>query len=165
MKFCPLCKNDLIEKIVDNEKRVGCSNNSCNYVLWNNPIPVVAAIVEINNKIVLARNISWPEDMFGLITGFLEKGETPESAILREVKEELNLTGESHEFIGNYSFFEMNQLIIAFHVKAKGEIKLNEELIEYKLVSPEKLIPWKIGTGPAVSDWLKNRTVEDIYGI
>ena len=157
MKYCPICKNELIEKNLDNENRICCSSDLCSYVFWNNPVPVVAAIVEYDNKVLLARNRNWPEKMFALITGFLEKGESPETGVLREVKEELNLSGEIHGFVGNYSFFKMNQLIITFHVKATGEIRLNEELIDYKLVSPEKLKPWPMGTGPAVQDWLDSR--------
>jgi NADH pyrophosphatase NudC (nudix superfamily) len=37
------------------------------------------------------------------ITGFLEKGETPENGVLREVTEELGLTGSSAELIGVYA--------------------------------------------------------------
>jgi NADH pyrophosphatase NudC (nudix superfamily) len=92
--------------------------------------------------------------MYGLITGFLEKEETPEASVLREVKEELGLEGEIVGFVGNYSFFEKNQLILVFHVQARGKIVLGEELAEVKLVSPEKLRPWPIGTGPALRDWL-----------
>lgn len=38
-------------------------------------------------------------------------------------------------FLGHYMFKEANQLIIAFHVVAKGAVSLNEELSGYKLVS------------------------------
>ena len=77
--------------------------------------------------------------------------------MLREVKEELGLTGKIIGFIGHYSFFEMNQLILAYHVEVQGEIVLGEELAEFKMVPPEKLRPWAFGTGHAVKDWLKKR--------
>jgi hypothetical protein len=51
----------------------------------------------------------------------------------------------------------MNQLIIAYHVVATGEIKLNHELDDYKRVPPDELVPWGAGTGEAVADWLKGR--------
>jgi NADH pyrophosphatase NudC (nudix superfamily) len=95
--------------------------------------------------------------MFGLVTGFLEEGETPESGILREVKEELGVEGELIDFIGYYAFFEMNQLILAFHVRVEGEFVLNEELAETKIIPPERLRPWAFGTGYAVKDWLDKR--------
>ena len=51
----------------------------------------------------------------------------------------------------------MNQLILAFHVRAEGRIVLGEELVEFKAVAPERLRPWKFGTGYAVMDWLEKR--------
>ena len=51
----------------------------------------------------------------------------------------------------------MNQVIVAYHVCAEGTITLGEELADYKRVPPEKLRPWPMGTGQAVSDWLAAR--------
>ena len=53
--------------------------------------------------------------------------------------------------------FQMNQLILAFHVPAQGEIVLGDELAAIKRVPIERLKPWTIGTGPAVRDWLGRR--------
>jgi ADP-ribose pyrophosphatase YjhB (NUDIX family) len=126
-------------------------------VFWDNPTPVVAAVVELDGDVVLVRQKTWPEKWLGLVTGFLEKGETPEEAVLRELDEELGLQGEIVSFIGYYSFVQLNQLILAFHVQARGEISLGEELEVYKCIPPEKVRPWKLGTGPALRDWLEKR--------
>ena len=157
MRFCPLCGKELVTAQVDGRPRLSCSSDTCEYVFWENPTPVVAAITELDGNVVLVRNEGWPEKMFGLVTGFLEKGETPEDGVLREVREELGLEGEIESFVGYYSFFDMNQLILAFHVKAKGEILKGEELAQVKLISPEKLRPWRFGTGLAIQDWLEVR--------
>jgi NADH pyrophosphatase NudC (nudix superfamily) len=156
-KYCSVCGKDLAKGTVDGKDVLCCMSDNCGYVFWNNPLPVVAAIVEMDGKIVLARNKEWPEKMFGLITGFLEKGETPESAVKREVKEELGLDAEIMEFVGVYSFFERNQLIIAYQLSAAGEIKLGDELAEIKWIPVGKLKPWPFGTGHAVRDWLERR--------
>jgi len=74
---------------MDGKEVLCCASNDCGYVCWDNPIPVVAAIVEMEGQVVLARNKEWPGKIFGLITGFLERAETPETAVKREVKEEL----------------------------------------------------------------------------
>jgi NADH pyrophosphatase NudC (nudix superfamily) len=157
LKYCPLCGSDLVAVEIDGKPREKCSSEKCDFTFWNNPIPVVAAIVELGDDVILVRNKDWPEKMFGLVTGFLEEGETVEDAIIREVNEELGLQARIQSFIGCYSFFQMNQLILAFHVKADGKIVLGEELIEFKAVPPDRLRPWKFGTGYAVSDWLKKR--------
>ncbi|HYA93659.1 MAG TPA: NUDIX hydrolase [Thermodesulfobacteriota bacterium] len=157
-KYCPLCGKGLTKDTVDGKDVLCCMSNYCGYVFWDNPLPVVAAIVEMDGEVVLARNKEWPEKMFGLITGFLEKGETPETAVKREVKEELGLDAEIMEFVGVYSFFERNQLIIAYQLSAAGEIKLGDELAEIKRIPVDKLKPWPFGTGHAVRDWLERRS-------
>ena len=156
MRYCPQCRADLVERLIDNEPRRACADD-CGFVHWDNPTPVVAAIVEYQGRVLLARNAKWPAGWFALITGFLERGETPEQCVLREVEEELGLQGEIAEFVGNYSFPEQNQLLITFHVVARGEVRLNEELAEYQLYDHAAVKPWDKGTGPALRDWLQRR--------
>ena len=140
--------------------RPACAAADCDFVLWENPVPVVAALVEYAGQIVLARNATWPEKQFGLITGYLERDETPDTAVAREVAEELGLSAQSVSLIGLYNFAPKNQLIIAYHVLASGQIILNEELAEFKLIEPNKLKAWEFGTGPAVRDWLAGRLAQ-----
>lgn len=45
-KFCPNCKNKLGEKLVD--KRIYLSCSKCNFIFWNNPKPVVSALLQID---------------------------------------------------------------------------------------------------------------------
>ena len=136
------------------QQRPACSAEDCDFVHWNNPVPVLAAIVEHDGEIVLANNHGWPEDKFGLITGFLENTESPQAGTLREVKEELGLIGEIVSLVGVYPFPRMNQVIIAYHVRATGTIELGEELRASKHIAKHLLRPWDFGTGLAVRDWL-----------
>lgn len=154
--YCPACARPLAARAADG--RLACA---CGYVHWDNPVPVVAAIVEHEGSVILARNRAWPDPkMFGLVTGFLEKGETPEAAVRREVKEELDLEPLGAALVGIYPFARRNELIIAYHVPARGAIRLNEELADYRRIAPEKLRPWDFGTGLAVRDWLRKRGSE-----
>lgn len=155
--YCPLCGDVLQSAAIDGQTRQRCSSTGCRYVFWNNPVPVVAAIVEVDGAVILARNKGWPDKMYGLITGFLEQDETPEAAVRREVREELGLDSDTAHFIGHYSFSEMNQLLIAYHVPTQGDIILGAELADIKRVPIARLKPWSIGTGPAVRDWLASR--------
>jgi NAD+ diphosphatase len=156
-KFCPKCGAELNWADVDGRRRQKCPSPTCDYVYWENPTPVVAALVEHDGKVILIRNKGWPEKWFGIVAGFLEKDETPEQGALREVREELGLAGEVVSLIGLYIFDRMNQLILAFHIRASGEIVLGDELEGVRAVSPDKLRPWDLGTGQAVKDWLKAR--------
>lgn len=160
MRFCPQCRGFLQDQMIDGVSRLVCEERDCNYIFWNNPIPVVAGIVEVENKFVLAHNVAWPKGMFSVITGFLEQGETPEQSIIRETKEELGLEAYEKSLVGAYGFERMNQVIIAYHVKATGDVVLNEELDDFKLVELHELKPWPFGTGLAVRDFLQMNQIE-----
>ena len=136
---------------------------ACGFTHWNNPTPVLAAIVEIGGKVLLARNAAWPGKMFALITGFMEAGESPQEGIAREVKEETNLDVRSTQLVGAYEFLRMNQVIIAYHVEAEGEVRLSPELADYKLYDLADLRCWPAGTGYALADWLRTRGHEPIF--
>ncbi len=146
-KFCPRCGATLVSKEQHGKQRRLCEASGCGFVHWGNPVPVVAAIIEHEGQMLLARAKDWPEKMFALVTGFLEAGETPEAGVLREVKEETNLDGEVVSLVGVYPFEVRNELIIAFHVRTAGEVRLNEELAAYKLIFKEKLKVWFFGIG------------------
>lgn len=145
---------------MDGVVRLACSSVQCQFVSWNNPIPVVAGLVRCGGQYVLARNASWPQGMFSMITGFLEQGEFPEKAILRETEEELGLHASECSFIGHYPHPRFNQLIIAFAVEAQGRVTLNDEIAEVRLVAPEELVTYDFGRlgliRTIVSDWLQS---------
>lgn len=153
--FCPQCAKPLQARIDEGIARNACPDEACGYVHWDNPTPVVAAVVEHEGHIILARNRAWPVPFYALITGFLEKTDpSPEEAVMREVQEELNLQAQAANFIGHYVFPRHNQIIIAYHVPATGEIVLNEELLDYKRIEPAKARYWPAATGLALRDWL-----------
>ncbi|WP_291984468.1 NUDIX domain-containing protein [Candidatus Accumulibacter sp. ACC007] len=154
--FCPRCAARLESSDEGGLPRLSCSAG-CGFVHWDNPAPVLAALVEYQGAIVLARNRAWAAGAFGLITGFLERGEDPAVGVAREVREELGLDASATTLIGVYPFARKHEVIIAYHVVGHGEIALNEELAEFRLVAPAKLKPWDFGTGFAVSDWLARR--------
>jgi NADH pyrophosphatase NudC (nudix superfamily) len=158
-KFCPVCAAPLIDRALNPSPRCVCSAG-CGFVHYDNPTPVIAAIVEHEQSVVLARNKAWPRHFYGLITGFLERGETPQECAVREVKEELNLDAATTALIGVYSSEPMNQVIIAFHVTASGTIALNSELDDFKHVAPEQCRVWPGGTGLALRDWLRSRGID-----
>jgi len=157
MKFCPTCAAPLTARESEGRLRQACTSPDCDYVFYDNPVPVVAALVEHGETVLLVRNKGWPEKWYGLVSGFLEKGESPEEGVLREVKEEVGLKGEIVSLIGVYPFAEMNQVILAYHVRGHGEITVGDEIAGVKAVPPDKLRPWPLGTGHAVRDWLAAR--------
>ncbi len=157
--YCPRCATPLTQGVRGGKTRTVCP--ACHWVHWDNPTPVVAAIVEQAGHVILVQSMGWPDTWFGLVTGFLEKEEHPEQAALREVEEETGLEATMGSFIGHYPFAMMNQIIFAYHVTAPaGEITLDQtELTAYKRIPLEKLKPWKTATGDALRDWMISRSL------
>src|SRR5574343_2029734 len=131
-RFCPMCAAPLgwLTQMEDGGKRLRLRCTECDFTHWNNPTPVLASIVQVGEQVLLARNAAWPGQRFALITGFMEAGETPEEGICREVKEETNLDVQALPLVGVYDFQRMNQVIIAYHARVEGEVRLSRELAE-----------------------------------
>jgi NAD+ diphosphatase len=164
-RFCPQCSTPLALRGEQEDggftQRLRCP--ACDYTHWNNPTPVLAAIVQVGEHILLARNAAWQNRMFGLITGFMEAGETPEQGIRREIQEETSLIAGPLTLVGVHDFQRMNQVIITYHALADGDIRLSPELLEYKLLRPEQVKCWQAGTGLALADWLRGRGIEPSF--
>ena len=160
-KFCPACTEPLESKTVGGAKRKQCTDKECVFVFWNNPTPVLAAITHRRDEVILIQAIGWPKHWYSLVTGFHEAGETAEEGVLREVKEELGLNGTVQSLVGVYSFFEMNQVIIAYDVLVDdGDITLDtKELVDYKIIKTQELKTWPSGTGQAAKDWLASQGI------
>ncbi|HEY0706771.1 MAG TPA: NUDIX domain-containing protein [Polyangia bacterium] len=125
--------------------RLACSAVGCRFVHWDNPIPVIAGVVRWRDHYVLARNTNWPLGVFSMITGFLERNEVPEQALRREIKEELGLRLEASSFIGHYALPQANQLIVAFHAEADGELVAGSDIVEAKTLTKEALLKYDFG--------------------
>lgn len=164
-KFCPVCATPLgwITQAEDGGDKARLRCPACSFTHWNNPTPVLAAVIECvdqGGRVLLARNAAWPGRFFGLITGFMEAGESPEEGIRREIAEETALSVDHLQLLGVWDFQRMNQIIIAYHAAARGEVRLSPELAEYKLIAPEDVRCWPQGTGQALATWLRSRGIE-----
>lgn len=162
-RFCPQCGTPLDDARIGALLRRICVADGCGFIAWGNPVPVVCALIECvdrDGQMLLARNAAWPEGKFALVTGFLERDEDPAVAVAREVKEETGLDTRTVHWIGNYPFSEANQVLLVYHVQVTGEIALNEELAEVKLIPKDRLKGWERGTGFAVLDWLAAQQIE-----
>ena len=164
-RYCPHCATELapIAAEEDGGSKVRLRCPACGFTHWNNLTPVLVAVIECTDRdgrLLLARNAAWSGRMFGLVTGFMEAGESPQEGIAREVAEETALAVDALSIIGVYDFQRMNQVIIAYHALAHGEIVLSPELAEYRLFRPEEVRCWRAGTGYALADWLRARGVE-----
>ena len=159
-KYCSRCGSLLEVAIIGKPGQRSCRAEQCRMMTYLSPVPVVAAIVEHDGAVILVRGHGWPESRYGLVTGFLEFEEHPDAAVRREVGEELGLVVGTSRLVGVYPFAQMNQVIIAYHLNASGEIAIDDaELADFKRVPLDDLTPWDFGTGPAVRDFLALRRI------
>lgn len=91
-RFCPHCSAPLVEGFVDGRVRRHCT--ACGFVRYENPLPVVVAVaVKDGRFLLIKRGIPPRKGMWGCPSGFVECGESPEEACLRELREEAGVTG------------------------------------------------------------------------
>jgi adenylate cyclase class 2 len=86
----------------------------------------VSAIIirKKDDKVFIARrkeNKEFSPGLWETIGGRIEKGETAEEALEREVKEELNTDIKSFKFFGDYEYRDYNKLFKTFIVELKKE--------------------------------------------
>lgn len=159
--YCPRCAVPLAERPIADDSgpvmRRACPDDACGFVQWGNPTPAVGALVEHEGDIILARNRTWPEGWFALVTGYLEGREDPKTAVAREVKEELGLEVTEANLIGNYIFERKNEIMLCYHAVARGTLALGAEILECRRYKPADLKPWPRATGFAVADWMRSR--------
>ena len=167
MRFCPCCSTPLqwMAQQEDSgvKERLRCP--SCDWTHWGNPTPVLAAVVENDQgEVLLARNALWQEGVFGLITGFMEAGESPEAGICREVLEETGLRSKALRMLGAWEFLRMNQVLIAYHVRVEGSVQLSPELVEFRWQTAQQVRCWPSGTGYALAHWVRSKGIEPQFG-
>ncbi len=88
VSFCPACGVQSFNQ--DSEKSYKCEK--CDFTLYLNIGSAVGAIIECEEKILMIERAFAPEKgMLDLPGGFVDKHETAEEALAREIKEEVGL--------------------------------------------------------------------------
>ena len=112
---------------------------SCLYdqIMMRLPIASVEAVIVMDGALLFLRRRNHPAmGQWWFAGGRIRKGESPEEALYREVKEELDLEIGSNKLINVYSrvFPERHDITIAYLCTCKeGEVTLNDEHSEYRL--------------------------------
>jgi len=129
--YCPLCATLLQTGIVEGRKRKYCPN--CDFIDYKNPLPVAVAVAIKDKKVLLIkRGLAPRKGMWASPSGFIEVGETPEEACLRELKEETGISGEVVKLIGVARREDKeiygDMLVVKYLVKVEGELTPGEEV-------------------------------------
>ncbi len=124
--FCPLCGSQLLLQLHDGRERPVCS--ACGHIVYLNPAPSVAAILYQEGRVLLVRRAIEPGlGLWSLPGGFIELGETPEDAVIREVEEETGLICQPLRLLnaqGIVSGFYGDILVLCYSAEAtSGELR------------------------------------------
>lgn len=125
-KFCSHCGTET--EVHSSEYAMVCP--ACRYHQYPRVQPCVITVITRGNEILLAKNTKNKSNMYGLIAGFVEVGETLEEAVARETQEEIGLKLKNIQYLSSQPWPFPSNLMIAFKAEyASGEIELQEEEI------------------------------------
>ncbi len=156
-QFCPYCRESLSLVVKDfrNEQDVlksSCTNAFCRYretddegpfVDWNNPVPVAIVIIPHKDGIVLIRRKRKPgKGKIALPGGFVDEGEEPEEAAIREAMEEVNLEIEISRLLLTQTSKNVNQHISVFVAKPVTELPVAGDDAAEAFVCPLGEVPF-----------------------
>ncbi len=93
VNYCQVCGAPMIDKLAFGQVRRACS--VCGFVHFDDPKVAAAAFIERDNHVLLVRRAMNPErGKWALPAGYIDYGEDPRDAVMREVLEETGLTIE-----------------------------------------------------------------------
>jgi ADP-ribose pyrophosphatase YjhB (NUDIX family) len=136
--FCPRCAAPATVRF---PRSLHCE--SCGYAAFFNPKPVGCALArDDDGRVWLARRGHEPgQGRWSMPGGFVDLGETVETAVARELREELCVEADVGRVVGVYSHADKNVVVIAFEATLKGSPRPTSEAPEVRAFAPDE-IPW-----------------------
>jgi len=125
--FCSICGNQN-----SFNKKEGAFECSCNAAPKYPTIsPCIITLIYDEDNILLGRSKFFPPNMYSTLAGFIEAGENAEEALIREVKEEVNVEITNIKYFSSQSWPFPAQLMLGYFCQyKKGEIILNDAELE-----------------------------------
>lgn len=121
-QFCGCCGSHM-EKRSDILAR---QCDTCGFIVFPRISPAVIVLVERDKKVLLARASRFKENLYSVIAGFVEPGETLEETVIREIKEETGIDVKNIRYFGSQPWPFPNSLMIGFMAEyAGGEISVD----------------------------------------
>jgi NAD+ diphosphatase len=82
--------------------------------------PVVIMTVEHDDRLLLGRRAGWPAGRFSVLAGFVAPGETPEEAVVREVREESGIEAAAPRYVTSQPWPFPSSLMLGFAARSVG---------------------------------------------
>ncbi|TLU73419.1 NUDIX hydrolase [Lichenicoccus roseus] len=136
----------------DHRERVSCLD--CGHVFYENPKPVVGAVVSHEGRVLLCRRAIEPRrGYWTLPAGYMELGETAEEGARREVQEEAGAEIVTDGILALFSISRIGQIQIIYRARFAGAgqpvYSAGEESLEVGLFDWSD-IPWTELAFPSV---------------
>lgn len=90
-----------------------CSDDESEHYPRTDPA-VIMSVVDGADRLLLARSPGWPERNYSVLAGFVEPGESLESAVAREIEEEVGLRVTDVRYLGNQPWPFPSSLMVGF---------------------------------------------------
>lgn len=139
MKYCPQCAAPLVLQVRAGEERPTCPQ--CGFVHYEDPKLVAVGICPIDGKLVLGRRSINPRKGFWTFpSGYVNRGEAVDGAVVREVREETHLEVRIDRLLGLYSEHGNPIVLAAYVVRViGGALEAGDETSEVGLFLPDEL--------------------------
>ena len=155
-RFCGRCGTAMRQHSSD--RAMVCP--ACRVTNYPRLSPSIITLVHREDEVLLARNQRFPEGMYSTLAGFVEPGESIETTVRREVREEVGVDVRDLRYLGSHPWPFPNSLMLGFHAEyAGGNIVLQEEEIADARWFPVDELP-DIPGSIAISRWLIDAWLE-----
>jgi len=136
-QFCGQCGAPTMTK--DDEMAKVCPE--CGFTSFTRLSPAVITAIIKDGKLLMALHKRTPGNMYGLIAGFVEPGETLTEAVQRETMEEVGLKVKNVQYFGSQPWPYPNSLMIGFTADYdSGEIKVDgKEIIDAQFFGADEI--------------------------
>ena len=131
MSYCEECGCELAERYLENEGIIPYCNKCRAYRFPKYNVAVsIITVDDDNEKILLIKQ--YGRDSYILVAGYVNKGESAENAVARELAEETGLTAGRTEYNRSRYFERSNTLMLNFtcHIAGTNRLALNGEVDE-----------------------------------
>lgn len=159
--YCPECGARLAHRSVGQRDRLSCPD--CGYIHYENPVPGVGVLIEMDGGLVFIRRGGHIKPgQWALPGGYIEADESVEEAAVRESKEETGLDIELISLLGVYSFPEgppTSGIIVFYRARPiGGTLRAGDDAQDARIFQPKAFPPVPFRTHrEALRRWLDQR--------